>query len=71
MSITGPAHSLVNRYRFSRTRTRPIRISPVGWDYAEKLAEFVLERRAETHLEERGLDPQTADWSYVPAVLNN
>jgi len=31
-------------------------LSPVGWDYAEKLAEFVLERRAK-NLEARGLDP--------------
>ncbi|KAF8330106.1 bifunctional 6-phosphofructo-2-kinase fructose-2,6-bisphosphate 2-phosphatase [Amanita rubescens] len=31
-------------------------LSPVGWDYAEKLAEFVLERRAK-NLEARGIDP--------------
>lgn len=32
-------------------------LSPAGWEYAEKLKEFVLERRAKS-LEQRGLDPQ-------------
>ncbi|KAF8627693.1 hypothetical protein AX15_004291 [Amanita polypyramis BW_CC] len=31
-------------------------LSPVGWDYAEKLKDFVLERRA-NNLEARGLNP--------------
>ena len=31
-------------------------LSPAGWDYAEKLKNFVLERRAKS-LEQRGLDP--------------
>ena len=31
-------------------------LSPAGWDYAEKLKDFVLERRAKS-LEQRGLDP--------------
>ncbi|KAK2462996.1 hypothetical protein APHAL10511_004983 [Amanita phalloides] len=31
-------------------------LSPVGWNYAEKLAEFVLERRTK-NLEARGLNP--------------
>ncbi|KAF8813143.1 bifunctional 6-phosphofructo-2-kinase/fructose-2,6-bisphosphate 2-phosphatase [Phlegmacium glaucopus] len=31
-------------------------LSPAGWDYAEKLRDFVLERRAKS-LEQRGLDP--------------
>ncbi|KIL55383.1 hypothetical protein M378DRAFT_24899 [Amanita muscaria Koide BX008] len=31
-------------------------LSPVGWDYAEKLKDFVLERRAK-NLEARALDP--------------
>ncbi|KZV62732.1 bifunctional 6-phosphofructo-2-kinase/fructose-2,6-bisphosphate 2-phosphatase [Peniophora sp. CONT] len=33
-------------------------LSPVGWEYAEKLSEFVLSRR-EKSLKERGLDPKT------------
>ncbi|THU84353.1 bifunctional 6-phosphofructo-2-kinase/fructose-2,6-bisphosphate 2-phosphatase [Dendrothele bispora CBS 962.96] len=32
-------------------------LSPAGWEYAEKLKEFVLERRAKS-LEQRGLNPQ-------------
>ncbi|RDB30821.1 hypothetical protein Hypma_005792 [Hypsizygus marmoreus] len=32
-------------------------LSPAGWEYAERLKEFVLERRAKT-LKERGLNPQ-------------
>lgn len=31
-------------------------LSPEGWDYAEKLAEFVLDRRTK-NLEARGFDP--------------
>ncbi|PPQ71767.1 hypothetical protein CVT24_006528 [Panaeolus cyanescens] len=31
-------------------------LSPAGWEYAEKLKDFVLERRAKS-LEQRGLDP--------------
>ncbi|KAL4071426.1 histidine phosphatase superfamily [Scleroderma yunnanense] len=31
-------------------------LSPAGWDYSEKLKEFVLERRAKS-LEQRGFDP--------------
>ena len=31
-------------------------LSPAGWEYAERLKEFVLERRAKS-LESRGLDP--------------
>ena len=31
-------------------------LSPAGWDYADKLKDFVLERRAKS-LEQRGLDP--------------
>ena len=30
-------------------------LSPAGWEYAERLKEFVLERRAKS-LEQRGLD---------------
>ena len=32
-------------------------LSPAGWEYAEKLKDFVLERRARS-LEERGLNPR-------------
>jgi len=32
-------------------------LSPVGWEYAERLKDFVLERRAKT-LEQRGVNPQ-------------
>ncbi|KAE9405021.1 bifunctional 6-phosphofructo-2-kinase/fructose-2,6-bisphosphate 2-phosphatase [Gymnopus androsaceus JB14] len=32
-------------------------LSPAGWEYAEKLKEFVVERRAKS-LEQRGLNPQ-------------
>ncbi|KAF9456467.1 6-phosphofructo-2-kinase-domain-containing protein [Collybia nuda] len=32
-------------------------LSPAGWEYAERLKEFVLERRAKS-LEQRGLSPQ-------------
>ncbi|KAI6043915.1 6-phosphofructo-2-kinase-domain-containing protein [Pisolithus marmoratus] len=32
-------------------------LSPAGWEYSEKLKEFVLERRAKT-LEQRGYDPK-------------
>ena len=30
-------------------------LSPAGWEYAERLKEFVLERRAKS-LEQRGID---------------
>ncbi|PCH35197.1 bifunctional 6-phosphofructo-2-kinase/fructose-2,6-bisphosphate 2-phosphatase [Wolfiporia cocos MD-104 SS10] len=33
-------------------------LSPAGWDYSERLKEFVLERRAKS-LEQRGIDPTT------------
>ncbi|KZT04503.1 bifunctional 6-phosphofructo-2-kinase/fructose-2,6-bisphosphate 2-phosphatase [Laetiporus sulphureus 93-53] len=33
-------------------------LSPAGWEYAERLKEFVLERRAKS-LEARGIDPTT------------
>lgn len=32
-------------------------MSPAGWEYAERLKEFVLERRAKS-LGDRGLNPQ-------------
>ncbi|KAF5368887.1 hypothetical protein D9758_003107 [Tetrapyrgos nigripes] len=32
-------------------------LSPAGWEYAEKLKEFIMERRAKS-LEQRGLNPQ-------------
>ena len=31
-------------------------LSPAGWEYAERLKEFVLERRVKS-LEQRGLNP--------------
>lgn len=34
-------------------------LSPAGWEYAEKLKEFVLKRRAKS-LEQRGLDPNSS-----------
>jgi len=33
-------------------------LSPAGWEYSERLKEFVLERRAKS-LEQRGIDPST------------
>lgn len=33
-------------------------LSPAGWDYAARLKEFVLERRAKS-LQQRGIDPTT------------
>ncbi len=32
-------------------------LSPAGWEYAERLKEFVLERR-EKSLQERGINPK-------------
>jgi hypothetical protein len=32
-------------------------LSPAGWEYAERLKQFVLERRAKT-FEQKGLDPK-------------
>ena len=34
-------------------------LSDMGWEYAERLKKFVLERRAKA-LKERGLDPKTS-----------
>ena len=34
-------------------------LSEIGWEYAERLKKFVLERRAKA-LKERGLDPKTS-----------
>jgi hypothetical protein len=34
-------------------------LSEMGWEYAERLKKFVLERRAKA-LKERGLDPKTS-----------
>ncbi|KAI0052086.1 bifunctional 6-phosphofructo-2-kinase/fructose-2,6-bisphosphate 2-phosphatase [Auriscalpium vulgare] len=48
-----------NKYRtiyFARVRYADL--SPTGWEYAERLKDFVLERR-EKSLQERGLDPKT------------
>jgi hypothetical protein len=42
-------------------------LSPAGWEYAERLKEFVLERRAKS-LEQRGLNPQ--DRKLVVCVPN-
>ncbi|KAK0482211.1 bifunctional 6-phosphofructo-2-kinase/fructose-2,6-bisphosphate 2-phosphatase [Armillaria novae-zelandiae] len=41
-------------------------LSPAGWEYAEKLKEFVLKRRAKS-LEQRGLDPNSSRTRGTPA----
>ncbi|EIM89310.1 bifunctional 6-phosphofructo-2-kinase/fructose-2,6-bisphosphate 2-phosphatase [Stereum hirsutum FP-91666 SS1] len=47
-----------NKYRtIYFARVSDADLSPVGWEYAEKLKDFVLERRAKS-LKERGLDPK-------------
>lgn len=43
-------------------------LSPAGWEYAERLKEFVLERRSKS-LEQRGLNPQ--DRKLVVCIPNN
>lgn len=43
-------------------------LSPAGWEYAARLKEFVLERRAKA-LKERGLDPKDRKLVVGPSII--
>jgi hypothetical protein len=43
-------------------------LSDIGWEYAARLKDFVLERRAKS-LKERGLDPKTSRLMVRPSTF--
>ncbi|KAI0064410.1 bifunctional 6-phosphofructo-2-kinase/fructose-2,6-bisphosphate 2-phosphatase [Artomyces pyxidatus] len=47
-----------NKYRTIYFARADADLSPTGWEYAERLKDFVLERRAKS-LQQRGIDPKT------------